>query len=55
MKVDIGINIPQSETHEILELKTKVKKDKRKSTQMEDQETEVKESRCQLFKWEWKL
>ena len=55
MKVDIGLNIPQSETVRILELKTKVKKDKRKSTQMEDQETEVKESRCQLFKWEWKL
>ena len=35
-------------------LTTNTKKDKRKSTQMEDQETEAK-ARHKLFKWEWKL
>ena len=34
MKVDIGLNIPQSETHGILELKTNTKKDKAKSKEM---------------------
>jgi len=34
MKVDIGISIPQSETHGILELKTNTKKDKAKSKEM---------------------
>ena len=54
MKVNIGINIPQSETHGTLELKTNTKKDKRKSIQTADQETEAK-ARHKLFKWEWKL
>ena len=44
MKVNIDLNIHQSETVRILELKTKVKKDKRKSTQMEDQDTKGKEN-----------
>ena len=39
---------------EIPGLTTNTKKDKRKSTQMEDQETEAK-ARHKLFKWEWKL
>ena len=54
MKVDIDLNIPQSETHGILELETNTKKDKRKSTQMEDQETEAK-ARHKIFKREWIL
>ena len=55
MKVNIGSNIHQSEVEKTFELETSTKKDKRKSTQMEDQETEVKEDKKKLFKWEWKL
>ena len=54
MKVNTGSNIPQSEVEKMFELETNTKKDKRKSTQMEDQEEEVK-ARHKLFKWEWKL
>ena len=54
MKINTGSSIPQSEVEKMFELETSTKKDKRKSTQMEDQETEVKD-RCKLFKWEWKL
>ena len=45
MKVDIGLSIPQSETHGILELETNIKKDKRKFKKMVDQATEVKENK----------
>ena len=55
MKVDININIPQSETHGILELETNTKKEVKKLKEMEDQATEGKEDRCKLFKWEGKL
>ena len=55
MKVDIDINIPQSETVGTLELETSTKKDKRKLKETEDLHTEGKEDRCKLFKWEWKL
>ena len=44
MKVNINSNIPQSETVGILECETKVKKDKRKSTQMVNQDIEDKEN-----------
>ena len=55
MKVDIGTNIPQSETHGILELKTNTKKEVKKLEEMEDLHTEDKEDKKKLFKWEWKL
>jgi len=55
MKVDIGINIPQSETHGILELKTNTKKEVKKLEETEVQHTEGKEDKTKLFKWEWKL
>ena len=55
MKVGIGINIAQSDTHGILELETNTKKEVKKLKEMEDQATEGKEDRCKLFKWEWKL
>ena len=55
MKINTGSSIHQSEVQKTFELETSTKKDKRKSTQMEDQEEEVKEDRCKLFKWEWKL
>ena len=55
MKVGIGINIPQSETHGILELETNTKKEVKKLKEMEDQATEGKEDKKKLFKWEWKL
>ena len=42
MKVDIGTNIPQSETHGILELKTNTKKGKVKSKEMGNRNTEGK-------------
>jgi len=42
MKVDIGISIPQSETHGILELKTNTKKGKRKSKETAVQNIEGK-------------
>ena len=42
MKVDIGTNIPQSETHGILELKTNIRKGKRKSKETGNQNTEGK-------------
>ena len=42
MKVDIGTNIPQSETHGILELKTNTKKGKRKSKETAVQNIEGK-------------
>lgn len=54
MKVNTGSNIPQSEVQKMFELETSTRKDKRKSTQLEDREKEVK-ARCKLFKWEWKL
>ena len=55
MKVDTGINIPQSETHGILELKTNTKKEIKKCEATEDLHTEDKEGKNKLFKWEWKL
>ena len=55
MKVDIGINIPQSETHGILELETNTKKEVKNLKEMEDQAIEGKEDKKKLFKWEWKL
>ena len=55
MKVGIGINIPQSETHGILELKTNTKKEIKKCEATEDLHTEGKEGKNKLFKWEWKL
>ena len=55
MKVDIDINIPQSETHGTLELETNTKKEVKKLKEMEDQATEGKEDKKKLFKWEWKL
>ena len=55
MKVGIDLNIPQSETHGILELETNTKKDKRKLKEMEVQHTEGKEDKKKLFKWECKL
>ena len=55
MKVDIGINIPQSETHGTLELETNTKKEVKKLEEMEDLHTEDKEDEKKLFKWEWKL
>ena len=55
MKVDIGINIPQSETHGTLELETNTKKEVKNLKETEDLHTEGKEDRCKLFKWEWKL
>ena len=55
MKVNIGINIPQSETHGTLELKTNTKKEVKNLKETEDLHTEGKEDRCKLFKWEWKL
>ena len=44
MKVNIGLNIHQSETHGTLELETKIKGDKSKSYQMVNQNTEGKEN-----------
>ena len=56
MKVDIDINIPQSETVGTLELETNTKKEvKNLKVEQEVQPTEDKEDRCKLFKWEWKL
>ena len=55
MKVGIGINIPQSETHGTLELKTNTKKEVKNCEEMEVQHTEGKEDKKKLFKWEWKL
>ena len=55
MKVGIGINIPQSETHGTLELETNTKKEVKNLKETEDLHTEGKEDRCKLFKWEWKL
>ena len=56
MKVNIGTNIPQSETHGTLELKTNTKKEvKNLKVEQEVQHTEVKEDKKKLFKWEWKL
>ena len=56
MKVGIGINIPQSETHGTLELETNTKKEvKNLKVEQEVQHIEGKEDRCKLFKWEWKL
>ena len=55
MKVNIGINIPQSETHGTLELETNTKKEVKNLKETEDLHTEGKEDRCKLFKWEWKL
>ena len=55
MKVNIGTNIPQSETHGTLELETNTKKEVKKLKEMEDQATEGKEDKKKLFKWEWKL
>ena len=55
MKVDIDINIPQSETHGTLELETNTKKEVKKLKETEDQATEDKEDKKKLFKWEWKL
>jgi hypothetical protein len=54
MKVNIGTNIPQSETHGTLELKTNTKKEVKNLKETEVQPTEVK-ARHKLFKWEWKL
>ena len=42
MKINTGSSIPQSEVEKMFELETSTKKDKRKSTQTEDQETEGK-------------
>ena len=55
MKVNIGINIPQSETHGTLELETNTKKEVKNLKETEDLHTEVKEDKKKLFKWEWKL
>ncbi len=56
MKVNIGINIPQSETHGTLELETNTKKElKNLKVEQEVQPTEDKEDKKKLFKWEWKL
>ena len=55
MKVDIDINIPQSETHGTLELETNTKKEVKKLKEMEALHTEGKEDKKKLFKWEWKL
>ena len=55
MKVGIGINIPQSETHGTLELETNTKKEVKNLKEMEVQHTEDKEDKTKLFKWEWKL
>jgi len=55
MKVGIGINIPQSETHGTLELETNTKKEVKNLKETEDLHIEGKEDRCKLFKWEWKL
>ena len=55
MKVGIGINIPQSETHGTLELETNTKKEVKNCKEMEDLHTEGKEDKKKLFKWEWKL
>ena len=55
MKVGIGINIPQSETHGTLELETNTKKEVKKLKETEVQHTEDKEDKKKLFKWEWKL
>ena len=55
MKVNIGTNIPQSETHGTLELKTNTKKEVKNLKETEVQHTEDKEDKKKLFKWEWKL
>ena len=56
MKVDIGINIPQSETHGTLELETNTKKEvKNLKVEQEVQPIEDKEDKKKLFIWEWKL
>ena len=55
MKVGIGINIPQSETHGTLELETNTKIEVKKLKETEVQRTEDKEDKKKLFKWEWKL
>ena len=44
MKVNIGTNIPQSETHGTLELKTNIKKGKGKLKETAVQNTEGKEN-----------
>ena len=44
MKVNIGTNIPQSETHGTLELKTNTKKEVKKLKEMEVQHIEDKEN-----------
>ena len=54
MKVGIGINIPQSETHGTLELETNTKKEVKNLKETEVLHTEAK-ARHKLFKWEWKL
>ena len=55
MKVNIGINIPQSETHGTLELETNTKKEVKNLKETEVQHIEGKEDKKKLFKWEWKL
>ena len=55
MKVNIGINIHQSEVEKMFELKTNTKKEVKNCKEMEDLHTEVKEDKKKLFKWEWKL
>ena len=44
MKVDIGTNIPQSEVVKMFVLKTNIKKDNKKSEEMENLHTEGKEN-----------
>ena len=56
MKVGIDLNIPQSETHGILELETNTKKElKNLKVEQEVQPIEDKEDKKKLIKWEWKL